>query len=81
MLALVLVPFVVMATEKATELQRRLGPLGLSVIPCYAGHGVSAATLAESVHVAVCTYEKGYSIVNKLVRVNDLTGNAARDYL
>lgn len=62
--AILVLPFVSIVREKTEYLQRFLKPLGLKVGGYYSN---SASLPFEKVNVAVCTFEKATSLINRLI--------------
>ncbi len=68
--ALLVVPFIALAEEKARYLRRAWAALDLGV-KCFHSDALDAS-LSESVHVAVCTIERANAIVNRLLERGEL---------
>lgn len=68
--ALLVVPFIALAEEKARYLRRAWAALELGV-KCFHSDALDAS-LSESVHVAVCTIERANALVNRLLERGEL---------
>lgn len=68
--ALLVVPFIALAEEKARYLRRAWAALELGV-KCFHSDALDSS-LSESVHVAVCTIERANALVNRLLERGEL---------
>ncbi|XP_048133161.1 helicase and polymerase-containing protein TEBICHI isoform X1 [Rhodamnia argentea] len=70
-IALLVLPYVSICTEKAEHLEALLEPLGKHVRSYYGSQG--GGTLPKDTSVAVCTIEKGNSLINRLLEEGRLS--------
>ncbi|PKA67186.1 DEAD-box ATP-dependent RNA helicase ISE2, chloroplastic [Apostasia shenzhenica] len=70
-MALLVLPYVSICTEKAEHLERLLEPLGKRVHSLYGNQG--GGSLPKDTSVAVCTIEKANSLINRLLEEERLS--------
>lgn len=69
---LLVLPFVALCNEKASHWEKLLSPLGYSVQRYYGGQGRVLPKLPDKTGIAVCTIEKGNSLVNAMTEAGTL---------